>query len=305
MTLFRTAHFAAAALMIPGTLFAQDYSGGVTLGYGKSDISDTSEDLTTLTIDLGGRIHASDRLFFGGSLGLANIDGDGGGDLSLNYFSGEIGFKPHEMFELGLYAEKSEADLGVFIGDASVTSFGAMVGAQYGGVDVSAFLGKSETDPDLPSGVDVTDAGLQIGRDFASGAFITARVGQSRVTDGTDDARMTIVGLAGGYRITPAMTVFAGVSRATIEDLDGDLTTAGIGLSYDLTNMGPAPITLSGEFVRSDLDAGAFSGEMDTIRFGLSIPFGNAAASAPRNSVASSIANPRRNTLSAALIEAF
>jgi hypothetical protein len=101
---------------------------------------------------------------------------------------------------------------------------------------------------------------------------------------------LTSIGLAGHYKVTPDITVFAGLS--SFDGVEGDLIEGGgIGASYEITGaLSGQPLVLSGEY-RS------FSGlngddTIDGFSLMLTVPFGDADGILPTDSVAGAVASP-------------
>jgi len=123
----------------------------------------------------------------------------------------------------------------------------------------------------------------------------------SRLSQGGVDVDLTSSGLGGSYAFGGGLSSFAGVTRAEIDDLVGDLTTFGVGLGYDLSEAANFPAMLSFELARSRIDDGSASYSEDSIRLGVSLPLGGA-KTVPLNSIASSAMSPNRTALTSVLV---
>ena len=77
----------------------------------------------------------------------------------------------------------------------------------------------------------------------------------------------------------------------------------GIGLGYDLSGWTNMPMVASLELSRSRLsESGVGSIDVDSVRFGLTLPLGGSSTVAPQNSTAAAAMEPRRNALSTTLL---
>lgn len=305
MTLLRNIVATSALSALPALALAQDISGAVTLGYGHSDISGISEDIRSTTLDFGGRYDFGNGFSVGGDLSAARLDIDNVPvDLDVRAFGLDAGYRFSSGFTIGAYAEKAELDIETFPVDLSATSYGISAGYGTAYSDFGVFIGETETDPDLPPGVDIRDIGLTFGFRPTEGAMIGGNWIKTELSDGVTDVDITALGVAGSYAVNDAVSLFGGVTRTSIDLLDADVTTFGIGAGYDLGAITKIPGAISLELARSDLSAAGGSVDVDTVRLGYTIPLGGAAG-APRNSVASSILDPRHSAVTSTVLSAF
>lgn len=302
-----------AALILaaaPSLVMAQDISGGLTLGFGHTDVSDVPEDITTLTLD--GRVDLAfdSGLTLGARLDAVRGEMDGmAGDITGTVLGATAGYRFGNGLELGLYAEKAELSVDGLGVDPSATSLGVTAGYAMNGVQLGGFFGRTTTDPDLPAGVDVKDLGLSIAYDASDRFLVGANVMRTRLSSGGTDVDLDMVGIAAAYEFNDKWTGFGGVSRTSLDLVNADLTTFGFGVSYDLSSLLNFGSVASIELARTDADLGGTDGSLDTVRFGFTIPLGGKTATGakkvPLNSVADAVLNPTHSVLSSTVLTAF
>ena len=105
--------------------------------------------------------------------------------------------------------------------------------------------------------------------------------------------------------VTETLSIFGGLSKSTLDIVDTDLTSFGLGVNYDLAAATGVNASLSVELARSNLSIGGADGSVDTVRFGFSIPLGKGDFSVPLNSVADAVINPRHSVISSTVLAAF
>jgi len=294
----------AIVATFPLAAAAQDISGAATLGLGHVNGTDGFPDTTVLSLDGKIDVTYDNRLSFGATASSAKADIEGiAEDVGVNVFglTGGVGFA--NFWTAGAYVELSRIDIDG-LGSESLDSYGLSLGYGSDMMAFEAFLGETDTDILTGTGVDWTDLGatalFNIGTDGAVGGHVV----RSRLSGGGGEADLTSIGLGGHFAFGNGFVGFAGVTRAEVDDLVGDLTTVGFGIGYDLSTMANFPATVSLELARSSIDDGTDSYDEDTIRFGLTLPFGGA-KTAPMNSVAANAMSPNRTALTTALVGAF
>ena len=177
------------------------------------------------------------------------------------------------------------------------------MGYSTGDLELGMHLGRSSTSPDI--GIDIDDFGLSAKYAAMPNLDIAGAFQRATLSLGPDDADIDLIGLAAAYDINDQFSLFAGVSRTSVDLADLDVTTMGLGVGYDLSEMAGVASTVSLELARTDLSSGGPDGDIDTVRLGLTFPIGGKGTEAPLNSVADSIFNPRRGAVNAALTGAF
>lgn len=300
----------AATSLASFPALAQSYSGALTFGYGSHSVSDADQELDTISLSGTYDADFGNGFSMGVDLAMGELD-IGGVPFSIDGRS--LGLEAKYAFaggyRAGVYAERIKLSVPGFAVGVSATSYGVTGGYAVGPLAVDAHVGKTTTDPDLPDGVTIRDFGL-VGRYDASEAL---RLGggfvRTRIESSGDQADIDTLGLGGVYDINTSWTVFGGIARNAL-DLsgmgNGDITTFGLGASYQMTAVAGLDYVLSLELARSTLDVGGpTEGDLDTIRLGLTIPLGGEAPRVPLNSVAYSVMSPRHSSISSAILTAF
>ncbi len=298
---------AAAVFLIisPSALAAQDFSGAVTLSFGQSDISDVPEDISTKALSASGEIDFGNGFSFGADISTASLNID---DVPLDISSRTLGLDAAYRFGNGLqvggYGERATLSVEGLGVDPKIDSYGLKAGYGMQGVELSLFLGRSETDPELP-GLDIRDRGMMVKADISDAGIIAANWIETELSDGTDSLDISSLGLAGSYALAEDWTVFGGFTRTSIDLLDADVTTVGLGAGYDLGSVLNFDAIASVELSRSDLSVGGLGdGNVDTVRFGFTIPLGKR-STVPLNSVANSVLDPRHSVITGTAAAAF
>lgn len=284
--------FATALSVVPAVAMAQDASGALTFGYAHGNLGGGVKP-SALTFDgivnvgLGNNLSLNARA----NTGRIKVNGLPGSvsthvlGLGLSYALGNGGW-------VGGFIENGNVGLSTLPVNFGYTQYGIEGGYKLGGVDVAGFIGYS---------TDVTSVGISGkysdgARYQVGGALISSRIDLGGAKQNTNFA-----GLAGAYAVTSDINVFGGVGRTGLSGL-GNLTTVGLGLSYGLGET-MANSTLSLELARSSVSGGL--ADMNSVRVGVTIPLGGNRTTVPQNSVAGSILNPGKNTISQTVLGAF
>lgn len=294
----------ALVAAMPFSVAAQEISGAATFAYGAYSASDGFPDTSVLSLDGKVGVTYDNGLSFGATASSATADAEGvSEDISFNTFglNGAFGFA--EFWKAGAYFEYAEADIDG-VGSDSLDSYGLLLGYDSDIMAFEIFAGETDTDLLAGTGVDWTDVGATFAFNIDTAGAVGGHVLRSRFSSGGDDVDLTSIGLGGHYAFGNGLTGFAGVTRAEVDVLVGDVTTFGFGVGYDLTSTANFPAVVSLELARSTLDDGLDSYEEDSIRLGITLPFG-AAKGAPLNSVAANAMSPNRNALSTAIVGAY
>ncbi len=295
---------ALGALALPAA--AQDFSGVMTLGYGNSSIDGVEEDISNLSLD--GRVKGDfgNGFSMGARLSLNRVEIDEVDDsIDVSMIGVTGAYRTPLGLSIGAYAEQADLSTDLLGEDLTLTSYGVMLGYSLVGVDMAAFVGMSETDPELPDDVDIMDYGIVAHYRIGERGIFGGSILVTNIDVGGTDLGIGVAGLAGSYAINDDWMVFAGAADASIGDLDVDATTLGIGVAYDLGNATGFNALVSLELARTRFDYGPDDVDDDTVRVGLTIPFGKGGAAAPLNSVADAVLNPTHSAATSAVLGVF
>lgn len=295
----------AATALLPAAGQAQQASGAVTLGYGYTDLSDGGGDLSSFTLDAAGNVAFNDNVNLGLYGSFVNADPDGAGDITL----GDVGAKLVYQFSsgviLGGYLDHASLDLGGGIGDIDATSFGGITGYVAGDFGAEVFIGATETSPDLPSGVDWMDYGATLRYRISPTARIGGHLMRTDISGNGADIEVDTLGIGGDVAFGAGWGAFGGLNHSSIDLVNTDVTTVGVGVSYDLRQVSAIPGAVSMELAHSNLDTPIGDANANTVRLGLTFPLGKQASGAPLNSVDRAVIAPRHNAATTLLNAAF
>lgn len=298
---------AASALSLFPFAVQAEMAGDVTLAFGQSDIQNIDEDLTTsylglsLSGDLGSNVTAG--VNFG--LNRASVD-DIDADIDLQSLGANAAYRFASGLSLGAYLQRDAIDATVLgidvLGDLSATSFGLSAGYGTDMVEMSGFLGRTTTDPDLPDDADITDFGLSARFQPTEAGVVGATLIRSQLESAAGDATLSSYGLAGGVTLSETWSLFAGASRADLDVFDLDATTVGIGAGYKMPYF---PGQLFAEVSRTTLSDDVGDVDVDSVQLGISFPFGKSGAQIPNGTVAGSILTDSYSSAAQALRLSF
>lgn len=284
----------------PSIVAAQEISGGITLGFGQHDILD--QGLDTTTVDGRMTIGFENGVKLGVSAGYLDLGIDGiPGSLNARHLGLDLGYTFGNGVSAGAYVEQLTGSVDGLPVDLKLKSIGTEVGYTTGNLQFGAHIGRSSTSPDL--GVDIDNLGLTARYAPAETLDVAGAFLRATLEGGGTEVDVDMLGLAAIYDINEQFSLFSGVSRTEIEEVD--VTTMGLGVGYDLGSFTGISSTVSLELAQTELSLGGASEDLDTVRLGLTFPLGGKGSEAPLNSVADSIFNPRRGALNAALTGAF
>lgn len=224
-------------------------------------------------------------------------------NISANAFGLTAGGAFAEFWNAGAYYEYGELGVDGF-GDGSIDSYGLFLGYESDLMGMEFFFG--ETDNFVFDDADIAwnDFGGRVSFNVGADGVVGGHAVRSRLSSGGVDLDLTSYGLGGSYAFRDGLTAHAGVTRGEIEDLAGDLTTFGIGVGYDLSAAANFPAMLSVELARSRIDDGEDRYDEDSIRLGITLPFGGTKA-VPLNSIAANAMSPNRTALTTAIVGSF
>jgi predicted porin len=293
----------------PSLAAAQDlsYSGGVTLGLGFHDISDVEQDLSTTSLDGRLDFDFGNGFTFGVDAGYLDLSiDDVPVDLEAQFIGLNGGYKFQNGMSVGVYHEQLTMGADLLPIDIALKSTGVSFGYGMENLEFGAFIGQSNTSPELSPDIDFNDFGLTVQYAAMPNLDVAGAFLRTTIDSPGTDIDIDFLGLAATYDINEKFAVFGGFSKTSIDLIDIDATTLGLGVGYNLPEMGSISSTLSLELARTELSLGGTDvGDIDTIRLGLTIPLGGKGSEAPLNSVADSVFNPRHSAINAGLTSAF
>jgi Gram-negative porin len=205
----------------------------------------------------------------------------------------------------GGYVERGSIDVDLLGADAAVTSYGLTFGYETDRLDAEVFLGKSNTSPSLPAGVDVKDYGVRVGYQISPKAFVVGSLARTDISGVGGGVDLDMISLGGGYAFNDEFSVFGGVQRISLDIASADATTYGLGVAYQPARMNTVPMIFSLELARTSLDIGGPSADLNTVRLGVSIPLGNTSKGVPVNSLVNNIAKGGRSVVTSGIMGVF
>ncbi len=301
MTIKTSKLLACALLTLPTAGLAQDISGAATLGYAHSSISNGGGDENAYTLDAVGNFAFEN----GWSLALngtfAHVDPDGGGDVNISDLGMKLQYRTYTGAMFGGYVDYTDLDgNGALAVSADATSYGITGG--YGNQLLQAEANLGWTDASvggLGSTSDWMDYGLNVAYTPTENTKIAGHWQLSDLDTRFGGTNLTSYGIAASHNFGSGFVGFGGISRVNFDVANVDATSYGIGMGYDLRQVSNVPAQLSLELARTNLDvSGGGDADVDTVRLGVTIPFGARGSNAPLNSLADSIMAPRHNALS-------
>lgn len=282
---------ASATLLTPAAVLAQDLTGSFALGYTHGEGNGDLLDAKGITFEGAARYELGNNFALTGRANLDGITVEGLTteahivSLGLNY-----GFAPNAW--AGIFAEYSR--LGALGEQTEDVALGLEGGYAFGDATVGGFWGKSK---------ELESVGVLAQYAFGSDLTIGASLAHTEIEAGVADQDVNTFGIAAAYDMGNNVTLFGGAIRSNVVGQMADVTTFGLGGAYALgETFYNASVSL--EVARSTFDAASIDGDLDTVRVGITVPFG-AKAAAPANSVAASVFNPTHNALSPAVLAAF
>lgn len=292
----------AAALAFPLTAQAQtgpDFSGAVTLGFSTSSIGGIpglDADLSGMSLDVATDIMFSDALSVAldfsmstSSLEIAGL----GADIDLDLIG--LAIEPRYNFGNGAYAgvyyrmgdfDISIAGLPIALG-VDTESYGIFGGYESGPLWVEGFIGRSDTDPGLPGGIDITDYGIAASYDINPQLGVFGSIVRTDIDGLGASIDLTAYSIGADYDFGNGLSAYGSVGMLDISlgpIGSFDATGMTLGVAYDLTSTG-TPVILNAEYSRTVIDLGPipFEPEIDRFAVGVTIPLGGG-SSTPLNS---------------------
>lgn len=296
----RKTSIALIVTLAPITAAAQSFQGAATVGYGHTSISDGGGDVGTPSLDAFGMFNFDNGLFLGLDGKLTNIDPDDvSGDMTLLDLGSTLTYQFSNGATVGAYLDYADSEIDTGLGfdlSGDAASYGVMGGYSANGYGFEAWIGETEFSPDI-DGVDWTDYGALFRYQPSEQTVLGIHYVRSELSGYGESIALSSFGIGGYYQFAQGWGAFAGISRQSLSDIDADATTLGVGIDYDLRQISQFPGQVSLELVRSDLDVGGASGDLDTVRLGLTFPLGQREVATPANSVARAAMAPRHNAL--------
>lgn len=308
MTIDMNRLLACAVLALPGAGLAQDISGAATLGYAKSSIPNfAGGDEDTFTLDAAGDVDFRNGWNLGLDGSFAHINPDDSGDANAVDLGLKLQYRNYGGAIFGGYVDYFDIDNNGLLGlDADATSYGFTAG--YGNALFQAEANIGWTDASV-SGLGSTSDWMDYGVNVAyTPTAMTKIAGHWQLSDldtrfgGTN---FSSYGIAASHDFGSGFLGFGGITRVDFDAANVDATSFGFGLGYDLRQVSGLPALVSLELARTNVDTGFGDADADTVRLGLTLPFGNRASSAPLNSLADSIMTPRHNAISTLVDNAY
>ena len=284
-TPFHAMLLATSALCATTAARAQDFTGAVTLGYANTSTNNGGDSIDTY--GLQGILDADfgNGLSIAADLGLSRSSSSG---FDVN--TTDIRIKPRYRFAsgltLGAYVE--HLNLSFDGSDFGLTSYGATLGYDTGALAVEAFVGQTDSDQ---NGTDkISDFGVNLVYSPAD----NLAVGGSLARSSSDGSDIDTFRLGAAYALNDTWTLFGAVESSNLGDLD--ITSFSAGASYDLTGLMGRPAAVSLELERTRLgSSGSSDDNINTVRLGVTIPFGKPGVQVPLNSAAHNALRPRHN----------
>jgi hypothetical protein len=204
---------------------------------------------------------------------------------------------------LGGYVERAQiAGSG---SPVSATSYGLTAGFASNGMDFSGYVGKTDTNV-LPASLQMTTVGVGATYQVSPALRLGGNIARTSIAESSGSIAMTSVGIAGTYQINDEFAAFGGIVNNSFSFGGMSVTTLGVGASYDMTKVANFPVVVSLEVARTQLGITGGSGRyLDSIRLGLTIPFGNKGNNTPLNSVADSVFTPTHGMVSSLINTSF
>ena len=287
--LHRVIGLSSLALTVALPLQAQEFSGRLTFGLSETSVDDFDGSLRSMGIDGLLGVNFGNGLTMDADLRLGRTDSEGE-DLSTT----GIGLAARYQFQngttLGAYAERDGIS---FDGDdLTLTSVGVLLGYSAGPVRVEAYVGQTDLgDTDVTS----DDIGLYLSYATGQGLALGGGIAKSDV-DGDD---LTMFRLGAVQDLNTDWTMFGGLEMA--DEAGIDYSSLGIGISRDVSSVLGMPSSVSVEYLRQTISDGTDDVGLNTLRLGMTLPFGKDASQLPVNSLTQKVLRPRHNALPATI----
>lgn len=302
-TMKNNALLVCALLMVPGFASAEiTATGGITLTYGKLDGGFGSGEVKETGIDGRMKLDFGNGVLFGLQVGKIDLPLSGT-PVTLNgeFIAIDGAYRFASGLRIGAFADRLTMGADLSPIDLTLKTNGVSVGYEGQGFDVEAFIGNTSLSPAILP-VDIANRGVTVSYTGQPGLEAGATWLRAELSSGGFSENIDFKGVAASYVFNDAFIVFGGISKGDFFLGGSDLDTRGIGIGYDLGGATGFSATASLELAKTDQGG---SSDIDTVRLGLTVPFGAKGPALPMNSVADSILNPRHGAFNAALTSAF
>lgn len=296
---------AGAVASAAGAASAQSaFDSTFTLGYSNS--STDAGDYSSVSLGIANEIRLN-NITIDADIDFARLDlDDTSADLDLRRFALAPRYRFSNGLVLGAYFQRVTAELdnaGFLTGlDGDADSYGLILGYENENLTVEGFIGETETDPDIPN-TDITDFGVTADYDASERLSVAGLFARTTVDAPGGEVDADAIGIAASYDVTEAFQVFGSYGNFDVSDIDLDGNSVAIGVGYDIDDIGQLPpVTVSLELARTTLESGGQSEDIDTVRLGLSVPFGEGVSDVPLNSAASSFGGSDRTAVPSAVL---
>jgi hypothetical protein len=283
---------AALLMSVAPTLVQAKTAGEVTLSFGLTDSNGLDDDIGATFLGFSVDTELGSNVLAGLDLNLVAASTSSAGtdiDADITGFGVDLAYRLNSGLSFGAFLQRNELDASVdgfdLFGDVSATSAGLLVGYSVDALDISAFAGTTTTEPELVD-TDISDFGFALRYQPNDTSVIGGNFLSTNVESGGVDSTLSLFGLAGGVRLSEQWSVFAGLNVADLEDTALDVTNLGVGVGY---TMPYARATIFAEVSRATLSDGMDDIDLDTLRVGMSFPFGSKGTSVPRGTVAGGV----------------
>lgn len=270
-----------AVLAATPVIVSAEVTGALGLSYSRTTVDGFDDALNNTKLEFELSYQGAGPIGFGFSGGTSRISEDGDG-MNLTDLTGDLSYGFGNGYQAGVYAGSLSLS-GDFL-DETLTAYGGffgMSGDQYG-FDLS--FGKLEND-----GFDANEASLRGHFNVSDQTVLTGNVGRFW----EDGIELNMVGFGVNHAFSTQGSVFGGLQRIS-GDLGGSITTFSVGLAYDLAVISSFGATGWIELSRTSYDDGP-SLELDRVAFGLALPLGEGAVTAPLGSLTGAIGTGGRS----------
>ena len=286
-----------ALAIASGSAEAQTSGGAaLSLGYNFGEIEDT---------DFHGPIFAFDVDYGSGpftfDLDLARFstssdDLDVDGSVLTAAVAPKYWFSP--AFGLGLYLSTTRSDSNV-TEDLSTNSYGVEGTYRTGNFEGSLFSGASDAEDLVGDDVTISDLGLRLRYDVNGQLSLFGKSVNTEIDTDLGDADAQAYGLGASYDFNNGLAAFGSFQKATSDDLNSDITSTSVGVSYNLDAIG-RPILISGEYAHLNADLNGLDASGHNIAVGATILLGDAKSKRlPGVGASRNLAKSDRNALDA------
>lgn len=266
----------ALAMAFPAV--AQDYTGAVTLGWGKTTFEDSDVENTSLNLEGRIQIALGNGVTVGVKAGRESFARDGEQDGIQSTFGANVAYDLGNGAWAGLYVEGRGLGWQGDDWEYTLTTYGIEGGYSFAGIDFAGFIAPA----------DHTNT-YGVSAKYAADTYLVASSFKTARTEGEAEE---VFGLAGTYQYN-AFGLFAGAEKLRDSRLDGKTVNWGVGASYTYETA-VVPVIASIEYGAVEYGFNDYDYKDETVKIGVTFPLGGSKAVAPLNSVADSVINPSK-----------